>query len=133
MKNWASLHTHTDLSLQDSVTSYKEYVDMCAEKGVTAIAFTEHGNIYQWVQKALYCESKGVKYIHGVECYLTEQLEPKVRDNYHTILINPNCGVSWIQDKLGDFQSGDIYRVVHVKRHCARRLVDNDRYAGVLL
>ena len=38
----------------------------------------------------MYCDAKGIKYIHGVECYLTEQLEPKVRDNYHTILLAKN-------------------------------------------
>ena len=27
---------------------------------------------------------------HGVEIYLTEKLEPKVRDNYHTILLAKN-------------------------------------------
>ena len=36
------------------------------------------------------CDEAGIKYIHGVECYLTEQLEPKVRDNYHTILLAKN-------------------------------------------
>ncbi len=38
----------------------------------------------------MYCDAKGIKYIHSVECYLTEQLEPKVRDNYHTILLAKN-------------------------------------------
>ena len=38
----------------------------------------------------MYCDEKGIKYIHGVECYLTENLEPKVRDNYHTILLAKN-------------------------------------------
>lgn len=38
----------------------------------------------------MYCDAKGIKYIHGVECYLTEQLEPKVRDNYHTVLLAKN-------------------------------------------
>lgn len=38
----------------------------------------------------MYCDAKGIKYIHGVECYLTERLEPKVRDNYHTILLAKN-------------------------------------------
>lgn len=38
----------------------------------------------------MYCDANGIKYIHGVECYLTEQLEPKVRDNYHTVLLAKN-------------------------------------------
>ena len=36
------------------------------------------------------CDKEGIKYIHGVEIYLTEHLEPKVRDNYHTVLLAKN-------------------------------------------
>lgn len=83
-------HVHTELSLLDSCTNYKLYVDKAVERGQTAIAFTEHGNIYNWIEKKMYVESKGLKYIHGVECYLTESLEEKKRDNYHTILLAKN-------------------------------------------
>ena len=38
----------------------------------------------------MYANSKGLKYLHGVEMYLTAALEPKQRDNYHTILIAKN-------------------------------------------
>lgn len=42
----------------------------------------------------MYCDSQGVKYLHGVECYLTQSLigadGAKIRDNYHTILIAKN-------------------------------------------
>src|SRR5574344_1476463 len=38
----------------------------------------------------MYCEEKGIKYLHGIECYLTETLDEKIRDNYHTILIAEN-------------------------------------------
>jgi DNA polymerase-3 subunit alpha len=55
-----------------------------------AIAFTEHGKLSGWVKKKQYCDKKGIKYIHGVEIYVTEQLDPKVRDNYHTVLIARN-------------------------------------------
>lgn len=83
-------HVHTELSLLDSCTNYKDYVNFCVENGIPAICFSEHGNIYQHIAKRMYCEEKGIKYIHGIECYLTSQLEPKVRDNYHTILIAKN-------------------------------------------
>lgn len=55
-----------------------------------AICFTEHGNIYNNIEKKMYANSKGLKYLHGVEVYLTAALEPKQRDNYHTILIAKN-------------------------------------------
>ena len=88
--NYVVYHLHTEQSLLDSCTNYKDYVDRAVELGQEAIAFTEHGNVFTWVEKKMYCDAKGIKYIHGVECYLTEQLEPKVRDNYHTILLAKN-------------------------------------------
>lgn len=74
----------------DSCTNYKLYCDRAAELGQTAICFTEHGNIYNNIEKKMYANKKGLKYLHGVEIYLTSSLENKVRDNYHTILIAKN-------------------------------------------
>lgn len=99
MSNYVTYHLHTELSLLDSCTNFKLYVDKAKELGQTAICFSEHGNCYNWVEKKMYCEEHGIKYIHGVECYLTEKLfhineetgeQEKIRDNYHTILIAKN-------------------------------------------
>lgn len=101
-QNYTTYHLHTESSLLDSCTNYKLYVDKAVELGQKAIAFTEHGNIYNWIDKKMYVNSKGLKYIHGVEMYLTAQLEPKVRDNYHTILLAKNYeGVKEINLLLG--------------------------------
>ena len=129
-------HVHSDYSLLDSATDFKEYVDLVKESGGTAIASTEHGLPRGWISKKLYCDKvrcykcdtctrsecayrddmarlpkdkggkdlcpghvtgedmkmtpTGLKFVHGVEIYLTEQLEPKVRDNYHTVLLAKN-------------------------------------------
>lgn len=88
--NYVSYHTHTDFSLLDSCSDYKLYVDKAAELGQKAICFSEHGKPLGWVGKKLYCDEKGIKYLHGVECYLTEDPVARVRDNYHTILIAKN-------------------------------------------
>lgn len=110
MNNYVVFHLHSDLSLLDSCTNYKDYIDKAKELGQKAIAFTEHGNIYDWVAKKLYCEENGIKYLHGVECYLTEKLytgedAKQVRDNYHTILIARNqMGVKEI-NQLVDLSS----------------------------
>lgn len=99
MSNYVTYHLHTELSLLDSCTNFKLYVDMAKELGQTAICFTEHSNIYNWIEKKMYCKEQDIKYLHGVECYLTEKLfytnketgeQSKVRDNYHTILIAKN-------------------------------------------
>lgn len=88
--NYTLIHSHTDYSLLDSCTNYKELIDTAVENGMKAIAITEHGLPRGWIAKALYCKEKGIKFLHGVEIYLTEHLEPKVRDNYHTVLIAKN-------------------------------------------
>ena len=90
MSHYFCYHKHTDYSLLDSCTSFQDYIDYEVSIGHTATAFTEHGKPSGWVKKKLYCDSKGIKYIHGVECYLTETLENKVRDNYHTVLLAKN-------------------------------------------
>lgn len=63
---------------------------MAAKYKQTAIASTEHGKPMGWITKKMYCDKVGIKFMHGVEIYLTETLDEKVRDNYHTILIAKN-------------------------------------------
>lgn len=83
--NYVCYHLHTEQSLLDSCTNYKLYVDKAKELGQTAICFTEHGNIYSWIEKKMYCDEQGIKYLHGVECYLTKSLYeyPDVPDEWY--------------------------------------------------
>ena len=53
-KNYTVFHLHTEQSLLDSCTNFKDYVDKAKELGQTAICFTEHGNIFSWVEKKMY-------------------------------------------------------------------------------
>lgn len=93
-KNYVCYHLHTDLSLLDSCTKAKDYVELAVKLGQKAIAFTEHGNLFNWVSKKQICDQMGIKYIHGVECYLTQDKRDnngsKIRDNFHTILLAKN-------------------------------------------
>lgn len=88
--NYTAYHVHTEDSLLDSCTNYKDYIDRAVELGQTALGFSEHGNIFHWFSKWHYCHEKGIKYLHGIEVYLTETLNEKIRDNYHTVLIAKN-------------------------------------------
>ena len=92
-KNYTVYHLHSDLSSGttniDSVTKFKSYVEYAKELGMTALAFSEHGNIFEWYHKKQEIEKAGMKYIHACECYISENLE-KVRDNYHCVLIAKN-------------------------------------------
>ena len=83
MQNYVPYHMHTELSLLDSCAKYQDYVNAAKECGMKALAFSEHGNIFEYYHKKLAVEAAGMKYIHAVEAYLTANNEPKERDNYH--------------------------------------------------
>ena len=87
MHNYIMYHAHTDYSLLDSCTKPQEYIDLAVQNDMKAISFSEHGKPLNWTEKWAACKNAGIRYMHSVEIYLTEQLEPKVRDNYHTVLI----------------------------------------------
>lgn len=74
----------------DSITNFRDYIARAKELGMSAICFTEHGNIFEWIHKKEEVEKAGMKYIHGIEAYITESLEDKKRDNYHCVLIAKN-------------------------------------------
>lgn len=88
--NYTVYHLHDDLSLLDSCTKFKDYADKAVGLGQKSICVTNHGNIYNWVEKKIYCDEIGLKFMLGVECYLTETFDEKIRDNYHTVLIAKN-------------------------------------------
>lgn len=92
--NYVVYHLHSDLSNGvtniDSVTKFQEYIDAAKECGMKAMAFSEHGSIFEWWHKKCAIEKAGMKYIHAIEAYLTETLDEKIRDNYHCVLIAKN-------------------------------------------
>lgn len=92
MSNFFCYHLHTEDSLLDSCTNHKLYTDKAAALGQKAIGFSEHGNIYNWIEKKMYANSKGLKYVHECEVYLTESL-------YHY----PNIDIpdEWYESHLG--------------------------------
>lgn len=89
-KSYIMFHCHTDYSLLDSCTKYQDYIDLAVANGSKALSISEHGKPLNWTEKWNACKEAGIKYIHSVEIYLTESLDEKVRDNYHTVLMARN-------------------------------------------
>lgn len=94
-KNYTVYHLHSTTSNlsgagMDSVTSYKDYIKAAKECGMTALCFSEHGNFFLYKKKKDEIEKNGMKYIHGIEAYVTEDISNQVRDNYHMVLIAKN-------------------------------------------
>lgn len=90
LNNYVVYHLHSDDSLLDSATKFKKYLDKAVDYGMTAIGFSEHGNVFNWINKKMEAEARGLKYIHAMEAYVTEDLNTKVRDNYHMMFIAKN-------------------------------------------
>lgn len=76
--------------MMEVISGVNHYIDLSQKHGYDAVCITEHGNILNWVQKKNEIESAGLKYIHGVEAYITNSFEEKLRDNYHLILLAKN-------------------------------------------
>ena len=81
--NYTAFHLHDDTSncngFADSCTKYDEYIKLAKRDGMKAIAFSNHGGIYDWVKKKQSCDKNKIKYIHGVELYLCINLEDNHR------------------------------------------------------
>lgn len=71
-------HLHDDTSncngFADSCSNFKEYIKLAKKQNMKAIAFSNHGGIYDWIKKKQECDKAGIKYIHGIELYLCREL-----------------------------------------------------------
>lgn len=93
-KNYTPYHMHSMISNGvtniDSITNFRSYVEAAKNCGMKAMGFSEHGCVFEWLHKKEAIEKAGMKYIHAVEAYITENPKNKVRDNYHCVLIAKN-------------------------------------------
>ena len=92
--NYTIYHLHSPYSNpnagMDCVTPIELTINKAKEFGMTSLAFSEHGNVFDWITKKEKIEAVGMKYIHAIEAYVTETLEEKIWDNYHVVLIAKN-------------------------------------------
>ena len=114
-KQWMSLHQHTDISNSnyfEVVTQFKDYVAYAKEHGLHAVTSTEHGNVVRWIYRKELAEQAGLKYIHGMEAYVTMSLEGK--EAYHTILLARNYDgvkeINKLSSKSFNRTDGHFYR-----------------------
>jgi DNA polymerase III alpha subunit len=87
--NFVHLHTHTEYSPLDGLSTTKEIVAAVKADGQTAVAFTDHGNCAAHPDAQIICEAEGVKPIFGLEAYFVDDRfarEGKVTDYWHLIL-----------------------------------------------
>lgn len=72
--DYVSLHTHTDMSQLDGCGKIERYVEVAAERGHPAIAFTDHGTMRGYTKQHEACGEHGVQPIFGIEFYVSPNM-----------------------------------------------------------
>ena len=81
MSAFVHLHVHTEYSLLDGAARIDQLVARAAEMGMTALAITDHANLYGAIPFYKACKQAGIKPIIGMEIYLTcGNLQDRVRN-----------------------------------------------------
>jgi DNA polymerase-3 subunit alpha len=71
-KNFVHLHVHSDYSLLDGACRIDRLTDRAKELGMTALALTDHGNLFGAIDFYTVAKEKGIKPLVGCELYLSE-------------------------------------------------------------
>ncbi len=95
MSNFVHLHLHSEYSLLDGACRIKDIPKMAKEIGQTAVALTDHGNMFGAVEFYKACKSEGIKPIIGCEVYLAprsrhEKSRVGSVSYYHLVLLAKN-------------------------------------------
>ena len=84
------LHNHSSHSFLDGQASIKDMVKRAKELGLDALAITNHGNIFAWVEFIQECKKAGIKPILGSEFYMTDDHDEKHRHAHHLVVLAEN-------------------------------------------
>ena len=93
--SFTHLHLHTEYSLLDGACRIKELMQAVKARGQTAVAITDHGNMFGAVEFYKAAKDAGLKPIIGCEVYVAPRSRfDKVRgadsERYHLILLCKN-------------------------------------------
>ncbi len=93
MAEFVHLHTHTEFSLLDGLSSPKALATYAAELGMNALAITDHGVMFGIVDFYKACQDAGIKPIIGLEAYMARTSRQHRDHNekpYHIVLLAQN-------------------------------------------
>lgn len=94
------LHTHTHYSLLDGMSKIPDLVKKAKDLGMTAVAMTDHGNLYGAVEFYKAATKAGIKPIMGVEAYIApgdhkEKNAGAGEDKYYHLLLLVKNETGW--------------------------------------
>lgn len=93
--NFTHLHVHSQFSILDGAASVDDIVDQAKDLGHSAIAITDHGNMFAAKKFYDVATKKGIKPILGIEAYVARRSRfDKVKEHdsnsYHLVLLAKN-------------------------------------------
>ncbi len=90
MSKFVHLHVHTEYSLLDGLSNIKKLFTHVKENNMDAVAITDHGVMYGVIEFYKEALKQQVKPIIGMEGYITDTFETKIKDNFHITLLAKN-------------------------------------------
>jgi len=87
--SFVHLHVHSHYSLLDGLTKIDELVKAAKDRGFSALALTDHGNMYGAVEFYKACKKNGIKPIIGMEAYIApvSRFEKDQNNRYYHLLL----------------------------------------------
>jgi DNA polymerase-3 subunit alpha len=96
---FAHLHVHSEFSLLDGANRIADLVEACRRDGQTALALTDHGNLFGAIDFYQQCVAAGIKPILGCEVYVarSSRREPhnKVHNPYNHLTLLARDEQGW--------------------------------------
>jgi DNA polymerase-3 subunit alpha len=155
MADFVHLHNHSEYSLLDGLSKVKNMVDYVKASGMSAVAITDHGNMYGTIRFYKACLEAGIKPIIGCEIYVAKRSlndkEAGIDNEYnHLILLAENeqgyrnlmkiVSVSWLEgyyykprtdlDLLSKYHEGLICLSACVNGYVSEPLTRNEDSIG---
>ena len=95
MADFVHLHLHSEYSLLDGACKIKDIAKYVKSVGQSAVALTDHGNMYGAVEFYKACKEEGIKPILGCEVYVAptsrfEKVRIRNAPYYHLVLLVKN-------------------------------------------
>ncbi|GAC1332269.1 MAG: hypothetical protein NVSMB17_11180 [Candidatus Dormibacteria bacterium] len=97
MSGYAELHCHSNFSFLDGAAHPEELAALAAQRGLKAIAVTDHGGLYAMVRFDIACRRAGIKALVG--CELTLESLPGIDTPDPGLLVDPIAtqSVRWVE------------------------------------
>jgi len=95
MPDFTHLHVHTQYSILDGAAKINKLISTAKEKGMNALAITDHGNMYGVLRFFFEAKKQQIKPIIGCEVYVApdsrfDKRAREDRSSYHLILLAKN-------------------------------------------